>query len=112
MKNLNIYLFEKLKIDKNTTLSDDYLPSVEEFFNALEGSGEIEMSDIFDKKEIPYDEKYRDILSIYVTDDTMYYSYQDPSVSYDCEAELDLDVFSDKEIIKIYKYMLENQLAA
>jgi len=112
MKNLNSYISEKLKIDKNTTLSDDYLPSVEEFFDALEGSGEIEMSDVFDKKDIPYDEKNRDILSIYVTDDTMYYSYQDPSVSYDCESELDLDVFTDKQLIKIYKYMQENQLAA
>lgn len=108
MKNINLYISEKLKIDKNTTLSDDYLPSVEEFFDALAVSGEIEMEWIFGK-DLPYDEKNRDILSIYIEDDTMMYSFQDSSVSYDLESELDLDVFSDEQLIKIYKYMQENQ---
>jgi len=110
MINIDKYIFEKLHINKDIKLNPHQeVPSEEDFLELLSKSGEVYLSDIFKKKEIPCDEKHRDILSIYTQnidgEDEMYYSFQEKGVNYEQESELYLDVFSDEQIIKIYDYM-------
>lgn len=108
MNTLSEYIVEKLRINKDTSLKDT-VPPEEEFFELLSKSGEVDMKEVFGKDPLPYDEKYRDVLSIYCdSDGTAYYSYYSKEAGYDCESELSLDIFEDKEIIRIYNYMLAN----
>ena len=107
MNNLSQYILEKLKINKDTLLKD-IVPSEDDFFDILKKSGEVELKDVFGDDPLPYDEKKRDILSIYYDGDTPMYSYYNKSMKIDCESELYLDIFEDKEIIRIYNYMLAN----
>lgn len=103
MIKLTTYIYEKLKINKSVQNKEE-LPTFEQFFDLLKTCGEIELKLIFGKN-LPYDEKERDILSIYTSGDNILYSYQEPSVSYDLETRLDLDVFSNEQLLKIYNYM-------
>ena len=106
MKQIDNYIVEKLHINKDSKYNDP-LPDEEEFCDTLSEFGELELEKVFGK-DLPYDEKERDIETIYVQNingkDVMYYSYDNGSL----ESELDLDVFSDEQIIKIYDYMCNN----
>ena len=113
MQKINKYILEKLHINKKTNLSK-VLPSEEEFMELLKNFKDgINLSQVFGKNNLPRDEHEIDIEEISVQQgfdgyDEMYYSYFYPEDGFEDKRVLDLDVFSDEQILKIYDYMQDN----
>ena len=103
MKNINNYISEKLIINKDTKIDKNV--SYEDFLKALEKTGEIDLKLIFKRYEMPLDNKDREILSIWVVDHTLNYSYYNKGVGYDCEAILIFNWLDEEEKRRIYQYL-------
>ena len=114
MKQLNIYIIEKLKINKDSKIKSTKHKKVSEnmFIKALKNFGEIDLTQIYNDEDLPTIEDFdetRAVKSLFLLDNnTIYYAYFNKSKGYDCESLFPWGRMDEDVINYIYDYMLEN----
>ena len=114
MKQLNIYIIEKLKINKDSKIKKTKHKNVTEnmFRRALNNFGEVDLTQLYDEEDLPTIEDYdetRAVKSLYPLDKgTIYYAYFNKVKGYDCESLFPWGRMNEDDINYIYDYMLEN----
>lgn len=121
MKKLNTYIFEKLRINKNTSIKK-VVPEFDEFWNLLKQVKELKMEDIYsDKDNYPkneYGEKifWMQTLKIHDKDNTYeliptidykFYTTRFGLRGWAENNDLNYKKFDDKYKIELYNYMLK-----
>ena len=114
MKQLNICIIEKLRIDKDSKLNKSKHRNISEnmFRRALYNFGEVDLTKLYDEKDLPTIEDYnetRAVKSLYPFDrQTIYYAYFNKVKGYDCESSFPWGKMNEDDINYIYNYMLNN----
>ncbi len=114
MKQLNTYIIEKLKINKDSKINKSKHKNVTEnmFRRALNNFGEVDLTQLYDEEDLPTIEDYdetRAVKSLYPLDKgTIYYAYFNKVKGYDCESVFPWGRMNEDDINYIYDYILEN----
>lgn len=102
MKDINDYIIEKLKLDKNIKISKGDME--EEIINLLKSYGELTLDDVF--RHSVNDSNGDDIDTIWLVNDTIHYSLFDDASGSKTINDLS-EIFNANEIEEIYDFLNE-----